>query len=203
MIMKRSTHQDLRKRVVRKNKFKQAKATFKRLIKLRRLSKVLLKRSNNSLRKNNNKLKKLRKPLKRKKNNLLYRLIALLWWQTHQSSIFKISTISSTLEVSIWAHLLRSLTCYLTLVLRSFMPWAISVFKMIVLRKWKSMIPGRSPWKTTQEIDKSSIMGKDTFLGPSVMIDYVSMEKISAFKILIFWLEIKVKIWKRISFLES
>ena len=46
-------------------------------------------------------------------------------------------------------------------------------------------------------------MGKDTFLGPSVMTDYVSMEKISAFKILIFWLEIKVKIWKRISFLES
>ena len=82
MTMMRSTHlHTIRKRVVRKNKFKQARTTFRRKIKfLKRLSKLLRKSSKSHLRKNSNKHKPKnhlsRKLQKRKRNKLLSRLKA-------------------------------------------------------------------------------------------------------------------------------
>jgi hypothetical protein len=83
MTMMRSTHlHTIRKRVVvRKNKFKQARITFKRKIKfLKRLSKLLRKSSKSRLRKNSNKRKPRnhlsRRLQKRKRNKLLSRLKA-------------------------------------------------------------------------------------------------------------------------------
>ena len=196
----RSTHLDIRKRVARKNKlnknrFKQPRVLFKRQMKLKRLRKLLPKRSSN-LKRNSNKLKKLQK---RKKNKLLSRLIAPPWWPTHRSLSFKISMINNMLEVSIWVHLLKSLTCCSTLVLQPFMLWVTSAFRMIALRRWKNTTPGQRPWKIIQEIDKNSIMDKGTFLEPSVRTDCASMETISAFKTSNFWSEIKVKILKKTS----